>query len=240
MRKKPPTKIMIGIWPLFVSRNPTHLYKSFLPKLFIYFSGAGCPRFWVPAPHLILSKTFLSTAGLGGRPRACKKHRDPLGIGSPVTGSSVHGGNDPPWLAPAVHGVEYPILDKRLWYQVPPFGGIWRQRPEDRLLYTQARNGPGLPPIGGSRPSPFFASPTTDVRKGFRMNLYHALIADGGRYVGVASFHSPPTHCRKTKGGVGVRKRPPPVSLRNPLLTPRLLDRYAPLCLRGPRVVGVS
>ena len=86
----------------------------------------------------------------------------------------------------------------------------------------------------------FFASPTTDVRKGFRMNLYHALIADGGRYVGVASFHSPPTHCRKTKGGVGVRKRPPPVSLRNPLLTPRLLDRYAPLCLRGPRVVGVS
>ena len=104
----------------------------------------------------------------------------------------------------------------------------------------QIRYGPELPPIGGSRPSPFFASPTTDVRKGFRMNLYHALIADGGRYVGVASFHSPPTHCRKTKGGVGVRKRIPPVSLRHPLLTPRLLDRYAPLCLRGPRVVGVS
>ena len=98
-------------------------------------------------------------------------HRDPFGIGSPVTGSSVHGGNDPPWLAPAVHGVEYPILDKRLWYQVPPFGGIWRQRPVDKLLYTQTRNGPGLPPIGGSRPSSFFASPTTDVRKGFRMNL---------------------------------------------------------------------
>ena len=74
-------------------------------------------------------ENVLSTAGLGGRPRACKKHWDPLGIGSPVTGSSVHGGNDPPWLAPAVHGVEYPILDKRLWYQVPPFGGIWRQRP---------------------------------------------------------------------------------------------------------------
>ena len=98
-------------------------------------------------------------------------------------------------------------LDKRLWYQVPPCGGIWRQRPEDRLLYTQTRNGPGLPPIGGSRPSPFFASGMTDVRKGFRMNLYHALIADGGRYVGVASFHSPPTHCRKTKGGAGVRTR---------------------------------
>ena len=71
----------------------------------------------------------------------------------------------------------------------------------------QIRYGPELPPTGGSRPSPFFASPTTDVRKGFRMNLYHALIADGGRYVGVASFHSPPTHCRKTKGGAGVRTR---------------------------------
>ena len=104
----------------------------------------------------------------------------------------------------------------------------------------QIRYGPELPPTGGSRPSPFFASPMTDVRKGFRMNLYHALIADGGRYVGVASFHSPPTHCRKTKGGVGVRKRTLPVSLRHPLLTPRLLDRYAPLCPRRPRVVGVS
>ena len=25
--------------------------------------------------------------------------------------------------------------------------------------------------------------------------------------MGVASFHSPPTHCRKTKGGAGVRTR---------------------------------
>ena len=47
------------------------------------------------------------------------------------------------------------------------------KRSSGRFRYSdmQIRYGPELPPIGGSRPSPFFASPTTDVRKGFRMNL---------------------------------------------------------------------
>ena len=98
-------------------------------------------------------------------------HRDLFGIRSSVTGSSVHGGNDPFWFAPAVHGVENLILDKRLWYQVPPSGGIWRRRPEDKVFYIQTCNGPAVPPTGGSRPSPFFASPTTGVRKGLRMTL---------------------------------------------------------------------
>ena len=64
----------------------------------------------------------------------------------------------------------------------------------------QIRYGPELPPIGGSRPSPFFASPTTDVRTGFRMNLYHALIADGGRYVGVGFIPLTPHALSQDKG----------------------------------------
>ena len=53
--------------------------------------------------------------------------------------------------------------------------GAWEYQSatSGRFRYSdmQIRYGPELPPIGGSRPSPFFASPTTDVRKGFRMNL---------------------------------------------------------------------
>ena len=104
----------------------------------------------------------------------------------------------------------------------------------------QIRYGPELPPIGGSRPSPFFASPTTDVRKGFRMNLYHALIADGGRYVGVSLSTHPPRIVARQRVGPALEHGPSPVSVRKLLLRPRLLDRFAPLCPREPRVVRGS
>ena len=80
-------------------------------------------------------------------------HKDRLDIGSPVTGSNVHGGNPPRDLpVRQVHGSNPADAFKRL------------------LGYSdmQTRYGPGLLPIGGSRPSLIFASPTTDVKKGLR------------------------------------------------------------------------
>ena len=58
--------------------------------------------------------------------------------------------------------------------------------------------------------------------------------------MGVASFHSPPTHCRKTKGGAGVRTRILTGISQVAFAYAKALDRYAPLCSKAPRVVRGS
>ena len=97
MRMPPPTKIIIGIWPLFCfQKSPYPIFKITYTKVFFQIcSSIFCwsrlsPILGTCAPPNPVEN--VSTAGLGGRPRACKKHKEALGKGSPVTGSNGDGG----------------------------------------------------------------------------------------------------------------------------------------------------
>ena len=177
------TKTIIGIWPLFCFQKPPYpIFKITYTKVFLqnslsfYFQSRLSPILGTCTPPNPVEN--VSTAGLGGRPRACKKHKEALGKGSPVTGSNGDGGIPLRGLpVRQVHGSiqserkfalatlickSATARNYRLWAVV---GLILSSHPNDGC----EERVPHEPP--------------------------DALIADGGRYVGVDGVPLTPTHC---------------------------------------------